>query len=53
MTSEPPGRKPKGHPEPAPNGEPVRVSKRDWAADVVAAIGIGAFASFYLVRALV
>jgi hypothetical protein len=53
MTTEPSRREPANHPEPQPNGQPVRVVKREWAADVMVAIGIGAFASFYLLRALV
>jgi hypothetical protein len=53
MTTVPSHHQPSAQPEPLPNGDRVRVAKREWFADVVVAISVGAFASFYLFRALV
>jgi hypothetical protein len=53
MTTEPSDHKPSTQPEPLLTGHRVRVAKREWFADVMVAISVGAFASFYLFRALV
>jgi hypothetical protein len=53
MTKELSDHDPVSRPEPLPKGEPVRVVKREWFADVMVAISVGAFASLYLIRALV
>jgi hypothetical protein len=52
LTTEFSRQKPSSQPAPL-TGERARVAKREWFADVMVAIGVGAFASFYLFRALV